>query len=261
MRVYGERILMKFLLVMFLITLIGPVLANTIGTVRYLEVIAAHPRMLKFDFDAHRFSDGPSAQISLKELQEKGQLLAARLQELNSSSAAGIAGLEKKLSVSATKKSKAETDFWAEKEKLDNEIEAVRNEIAANIAAMEFGGRTIETTILPELSQIIADVSAAVTNAAAARNCTMVLNETLPVTLITETDNWIEEGYSSHFRSGNSSDDSVLKRWVSYAGRIVPRLSAGANLLKPVITGSVDLTADAIKLLTQPARKGGVSKK
>lgn len=261
MRVYGESILIKFLLSAFLVTMWGPVWANTIGTVRYLEVIAAHPRMLKFDFATHRFSDGPSAQISLKELQEKGQVLAARLQELNSRSESGIAGLEQKLSSSAAKKSTAEKDFWAEKEKLNNEIEAVRNEIAANIAAMEFGGQTIETTILPEVSQIIVDVSAAVANAAAARNCTMVLNETLPVALISEPDNWIEEGYSSHFRSGNSSDDSVLRRWVSSAGRIVPRLSAGANLLMPVITGSVDLTADAIKLLTQPARKGGVSKK
>ncbi|EKD82155.1 MAG: hypothetical protein ACD_39C01459G0003 [uncultured bacterium] len=261
MRVYDENILIKFLLLMFLVTICGPVLANTIGTVRYLEVIAAHPRMLKFDFDTHRFSDGPSAKISLNELQKKGLVLEARLQELNSRSESGIAGLEQKLSASAAKKGTAEKDFWAAKEKLDNEIEAVRNEIAANIAAMEFGGQTIETTILPEVSQIIADVGAAIAGAAKARNCTLVLNETQPLALTVEPDNWIEESYSSHFRSGNTSDASGLKRWIASANRITPRLGAQTNLLKPVITGSVDLTADAVKLLTQPARKGGASKK
>ena len=260
MRAIRGKVLTRFLLLTFLVMLLGPVFANTIGTVRYVEVIAAHPRMLKFDFSTHRFSDGPSAQISLKKLQDRGQELADRLQELNSQSQAGLSGFEKTLSASAAKKSSAEKQFWEDKEKLDSEIEGVRNEIAANIAAMEFGGRTIETTMLPEVVQIMADVSAAIANAAQTRGCTLVLNEALPVPPGGESDNWIEESYSSHFRGG-ATDLSGLKRWITSANRITPRLGTQVNLLIPAISGSVDLTADAVKLLTQPARKGGASKK
>ena len=261
MRALRDSISTKFLLFMLLFVLIEPVVANTIGTVRYVEVIAAHPRMLKFDFSTHRFNDGQSAQISLEKLQKRGRELEARLQEVNSRSGAALTSLEKSLTSSSKKKGVAESDFWAEKEKLDNEIESVRVEIAANIAAMEFGGQTIETTILPEITQIITDVNAAIANAAKTRKCTMVFNETLPIALVKEADPWIEEAYSAHVRSGNNSDAQSLRRWVASADRIAPRLGAQVNLLKPVITASVDLTSDAVKLLSQPVRKGGVLRK
>ncbi len=261
MKYFRESASAALLLLMFLVMLSVSASANNIGTVRYTDVIAAHPRMLKFDFSVSRFSDGPSAQIPIERLQAKGRELEARLQEITSRSSAEVADLEKSLAASKKDKKSAEKDFWAQKEKIDRDLEAVRDEIAANIAAMEFGGRTIETMILPEISQIMADVNAAVSNAAKARNCAMVLSEPAPLPYETNVDNWIEESYSAHLRHGNPSDSRHIRNWVSSAIRIVPRLGGQINLLSPVITGSVDITADAIKLLTQPAQKGGASRK
>ncbi|KAF1081796.1 MAG: hypothetical protein GQF41_1436 [Candidatus Rifleibacterium amylolyticum] len=239
----------------------GQALADNIGTVRYVEVIAAHPRMLNFDFTVSRFKDGPSAQVPLEQLQERGRQLQARLQELNNRSSEGIADLEKSLAASSKNKKAAEKDFWAEKEKLDRELEGVRDEIAANIAAMEFGGRTIETLILPEASQIMTDVGAAISNAARARNCSMVLTVPSPVLFEGNSDNWIEEGYATHLRQPGPYGHELIQRWVAASDRIVARLGDQINLLHPVITDSIDITSDAIKLLTQPARKGGSSRK
>jgi len=249
------------MLLICLMALSETVSASTFGTVRYVEVIAAHPRMLKFDFTVNRFADGPSAQIPIEQLQTKGRELEARLQELNSRVSAGVADLEKSLADSPKAKQAAEKDFWTQKEQIDSELEGVRAEIAANIAAMEFGGRTIETMILPEINQIMTDVNAAVNNAARARGCVMVLSEPAPLPYEVTADDWIEEAYSKHLRQGNPADPQLIKRWVSSANRITPRLGAQVNLLRPVITSSVDITADAIKLLTRPAHKGGASRK
>ncbi|PKL47887.1 MAG: hypothetical protein CVV42_11355 [Candidatus Riflebacteria bacterium HGW-Riflebacteria-2] len=256
-----KNVLVQLLPFIILLLLASSASADNIGTVRYVEVISAHPRMLKFDFSVSRFKDGQSAQIPIEQLQKRGLELQARLQELNSREDAGVADLEKSLVASRKGKKAAELDFWERKEKLDKELAAVREEIAANIAAMEFGGRTIETLILPEVNQIMADVGAAISNAAKVRKCSMVLSVPSPLPYEKNVDPWIEEGYSVHMRHGNSSDGQLLQRWVASADRIVPRLGAQINLLSPVITGSIDITDDAIKLLTQPARKGGATRK
>lgn len=260
MRFFRKGLISGVLLLMLFVALPVPVAANTIGTVRYVEVIAAHPRMLKFDFSAGRFVDGASAQIDIDKLQVRGRELEAKLQQLSGELAERVAILEKSLAGSSRSKKSAEQDFWSKKKEIEEQLEAVRDEIAANIAAMEFGGRTIETTVLPEVNQIMADVTTAISAAAKARNCSMVMNEPLSLAMV-ETNNWIEEGYSLHLRHSNVTDPQILKRWVSSVNRIVPRISAHVNLLKPIVTGSVDLTADAIKLLTQPIRKGGVSRR
>ncbi len=41
---------------------------------------------------------------------------------------------------------------------------------------LQSGGRTIETTVLPEVNQIMADVTTAINAAAEARNCSTVMN-------------------------------------------------------------------------------------
>ncbi len=235
--------------------------ASNIGTVRYMEVIAAHPRMLKFDFAARRFSDGPSAQVPLETLQTRGRELEKKLQELTSDQKNTLAGFEKKLAAPEAAKSQAEKDFWAKKEKLDREIETLRDQIAANIAAMEFGGRTIETLVLPEVNRIVADVNAAVAAAAKERDCTMVLVEPFPDRLAGNSDNWIEESWSAHLRGGQSSDPALVKKWLSSVNRITQELGPRVNLLKPMLTGSVDLTQDAVKLLVRPQKTGGKSAK
>ncbi len=262
MKLFHHRTSFAILLSLsFLLVFSGMAVADNIGTVRYVEVIAAHPRILKFDFAVSRFQDGPSAQIPLERLQERSRELQARLQEINNRSSESVAALEKSLVASTKSKKESEKEFWAKKEQLDRELEAVRDEIAANISAMEFGGRTIETLILPEVNQIMADVATAISSASKARGCSMVLSVPAPLPYEENIDSWIEEGYSAHLRQGSSSDSGYMKRWIAAAGRIVPRLGDQVNLLHPVLTGSVDITADAIKLLTQPARKGGVSRK
>ncbi len=235
--------------------------ASNIGTVRYMEVMAAHPRMLKFDFAARRFSDGPSAQVPLETLRERGRELEKKLQELTSEQENTLAGFEKKLAAPEKAKSQAEKDFWAKKQNLDREIETLRDQIAANIAAMEFGGRTIETLVLPEVNRIMADVNAAVAAAAKGRGCTMVLVEPFPDRPNDNSDNWIEESWSAHLRGGQSSDPAMVRRWISSVNRIIPELGPRINLLKPMLTGSVDLTPDAVKLLVRPQKTGGKSAK
>lgn len=239
----------------------SPLAAEGIAVVRYLDVIMAHPRMQRFDFSVKRFKDGPSAQIPLEVLKEKEKELESRLQALNQRLEQEVGGLEKSLVGSKKDLVKAEKDFWKSRQKIDSEMEIIKNEIAANIAAMEFGGRTIETLLLPEINKIVADVTLAVANAARARKCTMVFNETRPQLYQPEIDNWIEEAYSLHFRSRETTDASHIKRWLSSSDRIVSRLNAHVNLLTPVITGAVDITADAVGMLIQPARKGGSARK
>lgn len=247
-------------MLLLILGLVSPVLAETIGTVRYVEVIAAHPRMLKFDFTVGRFTDGASAQVPLAQLQEKESELETRLQKLQGQITEEVAVFEKSLASSGAGKRLAEKEFWAKKAELDQAIEVLRDEIAANIAAMEFGGRTIETLVVPEVNQIMLDVNAAINNAARAHKCTMVLSEPLPLP-DRKSDRWIEEGYSMSLRNGNLTDGRFIRNWVASADLIAARLGGQVNMLRPVITGSVDLTEDAIRLLTQPARKGGALRK
>lgn len=262
MRAFRDNLTITFLLVMLLVANAESVYANSVGTVRYLEVIAAHPRMQKFDMAAHRFKDGASAQLPLEEYQKHGLILEKKMHELTRQADEDFANLQKSLTGSAAMKSAAEQKYWSEKEKGDPKVEAVRNEIAANIAAMEFGGQTVEITLLPEISQIVSDVNAAIANIAKARGCSMIFNETIPQAMVNEGENWVEESYSAYFRSGETAGEiQKLQHWIASVDRIIPKLGHQSNLLQPVISGAVDLTPDVIKLLSTPVRKGGASKK
>lgn len=250
-----------FLLFLFLL-FISPVFASglKVGTVRFLELIAMHPRMQSFDYDGMRFLDGPSAQYPLTQLQQKDKELTAELEQLSAQVAQAQQQFQTTLTgKSGNTKNTAEKQFWTEKQDLDNKIEELRSEIIANISAMELGGRSIETTLLIEVNKIMYDIKQAIAQAAQKNNCTIILNEvTAPASASQE---WVEESFAAYVKSrADLRDPELLRKWVNNSELIAARLPRQINLNKPVLSEHIDLTGEVLKILYQSVNRRGTSK-
>ncbi len=252
-----------FFLILSLVLLAVPmsaaVSAQTIGIVRWAEVVSAHPRMGSFDSSTRRFIDGPSAQLDPDVLNRDLAGLKEQLARIEAGEAAIRSQFEASLRRSPKKSSEAESAYWKAREELQKEKSGVSARIAATLIKNEFGGRTSIITLLPEIANISREANDAISKAAAAKNCSLVLTEPLPAP---SSDAPFVNTYGrlSH-QTDESEMRSSMKNWVSRRDDIALRLSNHVRAFRPALNDAVDLTDDAVRLLRLNQAPQGGSKK
>lgn len=244
----SRALVLKFLsLALLAVPMSAPISAQTIGIVRWTEVVAAHPRMGSFDPSTRRFIDGPSAQLDSTVLDRELATLEEQLARIEAGEVTSRRQFEASLQRSPKKRAEAEAAFWKAREELQREKSAVSARIAATLSKNEFGGRTSIVTLLPEIAHISQEASNAINRVAAARNCSLVLTE--PSSDLGDGAP-VVNAYARLSRQTNESEmKSSMTNWVSRRDDIALLLSNHVRAFRPALTNAVDLTDDAIRLL------------
>lgn len=237
---------------------------QTIGTVRLSEVIAAHPRMMRFDPKTHRFLDGLSAKKDVPETRKEIEFLKSRLEGLEAQEKRNLADLQVALTGKKDVKTLGEEKYWKAREGIKAEGEKITPRISELASAIEFNGRTSEITLFPEIKLILTESLRAVSAAAASNRCILVLTEAIPV-VSSRNGSFFANSYSLALLSTDQAKQKALiTTWLNSRHDISGILYGRIKLVRPAINNAVDLTDGAIYQLnllkSSQNLKGGFSK-
>ena len=222
-----------------------PLSAQKIGIVRLSDALGAHPLTASFDIDSKRFMGGVSAPFDRNLYERSRADLETRLAEIESEEARNLgefqAGLKK------GDKEASEASYWKRKKELERQKEMVFDQLAAIRSALEFGGRTVDDSLLPDIKRIYTDVRAIIDSVARQNGCSIVFTESSPWSpdpqppLISNT--YLEAARESDPRRSHM----ILNRWLESKNRIAQSLSGKIRLFKPVLSPTIDLTPEVIR--------------
>lgn len=230
---------------------------QTFGSIRLSEILAQHPRIQSFDLESRRFVNGTTGTARREELEQEKNRLLKQLEGLGERKRELKSRLGKALGGTPAEKKTAETAFWKDSQELDQVIESLKNQVNQIGSSLEFGGQTLETTVLPEVSRISADVLRIAHEAASRQGVVVLFNEAVPRPTGREPEVLTNQWKSMLATGEMNQSREALQAWVKNRHHATVKLAGKLRLLRPVLIGGPDLTDEVVKSMNAGGTKAG----
>ena len=242
-----------FALLAVLLMVSASAVGQSIGSVRFMEVVGEHPLMQTFEVSSRRFLGGVSAPHDREELARRKAGLLTEIQKLHELQEKNQEDLRKALNDKDA--SRVEKRFWNERSRLRAQIESLRDQVSAVSSQEEFRGQTLSYTLFPDIAVILADVQRAIQTVAARRRCSMVLTETSPWNPLQEQEKTRMGNHRLYDTTNREVFVGRMQALLAAKAKVLTALQGSVRLLRPALHGDQDLTVEVIREMKTIAKQ------